>query len=269
MIYLITGFLFSSIIALGGYLKHSLSLSGALSAVALGTLIFFFGGFYFAVVMVAFFISSSLLTKYKQSLKEESERFHDKGGRRDFTQVAANGFLGLVYALLFYTTKDHAFIIGYSAAFASSNSDTWASELGVLSKSTPVSILTFKPVQRGMSGGISLLGTIASMFGAGFIAFLSSACYAYYYNLSTNVIIIFLIIASAGFGGNLIDSILGATIQSKYRCMVCGEITERKIHHDTPCELTQGYTFIDNNAVNFTSSLIASLGAVMVYNWIF
>lgn len=269
MINLITGLVFSCIIALAGYLKHSLSLSGALSAIALGTLIYFLGGFFFAAVMVGFFISSSLLTKYKQSLKEESEKFHDKGGRRDFTQVAANGFLGLVYALIFYITKEHAFIIGYAAAFASSNSDTWASELGVLSKTPPVSILTFKPVKRGMSGGVSLPGTIASMVGAGFIAVLASAGYAYYYGLSTNIIFIYLIIAAAGFGGNLIDSLLGATLQAKYICKICGEMTERKIHHDTPCELVSGIAVLDNNAVNFLSSLIASLGAVVVYEIIF
>lgn len=265
MIDLAIGFIFSLIIALAGYVRKSLTVSGAVSAIILGTSLYYFGGVYLSAVLVAFFLSSSILTKISERIRGIINEISEKGGKRDYTQVAANGFLGLIFAFLYYITQDHIFILAYGTALAAANSDTWASEIGVLSKKRPISIISFRPMETGMSGGISFLGTAASVLGSGFIAVILGIGYYLLYGLSYKLLIIFILCAFGGFLGSIIDSIIGATLQAKYRCAVCGKLTEKKVHHDRATELVQGIGFVNNDFVNFMSPLLAALVVVWIY----
>lgn len=56
-------------------------------------------------------------------------------------------------------------MLGFMVCLASSNSDTWASEIGSLSRKKPIYIRTFKRIERGTSGAISGLGTVAAFAG--------------------------------------------------------------------------------------------------------
>lgn len=268
MVNMITGFIISFIIALAGYKKESLSLSGMISAIILGTSLYYFGGLFFSAILVAFFISSSLLTKYRRSFKKKLEEMNEKGGKRDYTQVMANGLLGLIYALLFFINKNHVFILAYAAAFAASNSDTWASELGILSRNNPRSILSFKRIERGMSGGVSMLGIIASALGSGFIGVIFTVGYLLKYGTDTVWLKMFVLCSLSGFIGSLVDSMIGASIQAKYRCSICNKYTEKRIHHEKRTTKVGGIGFVNNDIVNFTSGLIATLIAITLYIYI-
>jgi len=80
--------------------RGSLSRSGAVTALVVGTLIFGFGGWEWGVLLGFFFVSSSLLSHFKEEDKRITAEKFDKGHRRDAGQVLANGGLGSVIAVL-------------------------------------------------------------------------------------------------------------------------------------------------------------------------
>lgn len=259
------GFIFSFVIGFLAYKKNSLSFSGFVGALFLGTSLYFFGGVYLSGIMICFFISSSLLTKYKEKTKGALEDINEKTGGRDYGQVIANGGLGFIYAFLYYSTGNPIFIVAYSASFAAANADTWSSEVGILSTTPPVSILNFKKTERGMSGAISLLGIMAALCGSILIAFTFLIGYIIILGgLAPLGIKYAIIISITGFFGSIVDSYLGALVQAKYKCSICGKITEKKFHHGRETIHIIGIKFINNDVVNFISPLLASIVAIML-----
>lgn len=264
MIRIFVGLLCSIPIAYLAFKKGLLSFTGYIGAVIIGTLLYFFGSIYLSAIMVAFFVSASVITKFKHLDKDFLKDINEKNGGRDYGQVFANGGLGLCYAFLFYITKSEPFLIAYTAAFASANSDTWSSELGVLSKSSPWSIITFKRAERGMSGAVSLLGLFAAGFGSFFISSVFFLGYIVFYGWRAELPYYFILIGISGILGSLIDSYLGALIQGKYKCVVCGKTTEKKQHHGKKTIKIKGFEIVNNDVVNFISSLMASILAALL-----
>ena len=116
--------------------------------------------------MGLFFCSSSLWSKMKSSNKRKAEELLVKGSQRDWQQVMANGGLAAMASALYYYTGAPIWLLGACICIAAANSDTWASEVGSMSKGKPISIKTFRRVDRGTSGAVSLLGTCAAVMGS-------------------------------------------------------------------------------------------------------
>ena len=254
---LLIGFILSLIIAYIAYKKKSLSLDGFVMAVIIGTMIYFFGGYLVWICLMMFFISSSLVTKIKEKEKNKAE-INAKSGNRDYLQVLANGFLTLVFAIIFYYNDNENFLLLAIINIAVANADTWSSELGILSKGKTVSIISLEEVKKGTSGGVSLLGTVVSLFGAFFIAVVF-VLLAEVTNILAFSFINIIIITFTGFVGSIIDSLLGASIQAQYQCLVCGKTTEKTVHHKRPTKLIGGFRFVTNDLVNFLSAFITTL----------
>lgn len=265
MTQIIYGLALSFAIAFLAYKKKSLSFSGLIAATIYGAGLYSFGGLFFFVVMISFFLSSSLLSKYKDREKEVLDEIYEKGGKRDYTQVIANGLPSFLLAYLFYLTQNLAFVLGFGTSLAAANADTWASELGVLSKKEPVSIVTGKPLTKGMSGGVTAFGTLASFLGGLFI----SIVFTLGYNLSglptTHLFIPFILCLIGGFLGSLIDSILGATVQGIFYDECRGLLTERSVSKQIENRLVKGFKYINNNMVNFLSVSISSIIVMIIY----
>ncbi|NLD91422.1 MAG: DUF92 domain-containing protein [Fibrobacter sp.] len=265
MYQILIGTIICLVIALYAYNKKSLTINGLFGALCMGIVLTVCGGLYFLSLLITFFISSTIAGKFCKHLEKELSSIHQKCGARDIAQVAANGMPALLFAILFYLTGNHIFILGFATGIASSNADTWGSELGVLSKKPTVSILNFKPLRKGLSGGITFAGTMASFAGAVLIAAVFTIGYHHVYNDSSHALLLFTLCLFGGFAGSLLDSVLGATLQVKYYCEAKQMITEKRVTDGTNNKVFSGYPLINNDVVNFASSFIVSLLTVFVY----
>lgn len=260
------GLMFSSLIGFAAYKVKSLSISGAIGAIILGTGIFATSGLYGATIMIMFFLSSSILSHYKKSKKKKAAEQFDKTGKRDIFQVFANGGVGLILSILYFVTNNSQFLFALGISFAVANADTWSTELGILNKKNPFSLRTFKRVIKGTSGAISFFGTIAAFLGAMFIGIIAIVLLftidLSIYNL--NYLETFVYIILGGFIGALIDSILGATIQGIYYSDEEKIETEKKIYKGVPTRLVRGFSFINNDFINFLSISIPSFAVIFL-----
>lgn len=264
---LLVGFSLAVLVAYAAYRAHSLSRSGALAAVVVGSTIFGIGGWQWAVLLLAFFISSSLLTRaFKKRKAGLNEKF-SKGGQRDAGQVFGNGGLATLFAGLHYFFPGESWVwLAFAASLAAVNADTWATELGVLNPHPPRMINNLgKVVEKGSSGGISIVGTLASVAGAGLIGLL-----AVLVSPLPATFLTFVWVTLAGVSGALFDSLLGATVQSIYYCPNCRKETERYPMHTCGSQTTRlrGWPWLDNDLVNLGCSVFAVLFVLLLY-WLF
>jgi len=260
---ILSGFILAVIVAYLAHRAHSLNKSGAFAAALVGTVIFGIGGWQWAILLLAFFITSSALSRAFKTRKEGLSEKFSKGNERDAGQVFGNGGLATLFAAL------HAFYpgsilswIGFAAALAAVNADTWATELGVLSPTPPRMITNLrKRVEKGTSGGVSLFGTLASLLGSSMIALLAVLLSP----VGTLNVKSFFLIAAAGLAGSLFDSFLGSTVQAMYYCPTDQKETEKHPLHTCGTETVhiRGWKWLDNDWVNFACSAFGVVIALL------
>jgi uncharacterized membrane protein len=136
------------------------------------------------------------------------------------------------------------------------NADTWATELGVLSRAPPRLITTSKPVAPGTSGGLTAAGTLAALGGAALIGLVAAGFGLAAGQPFLSAAGLFLLACLAGLLGSLFDSLLGATVQAIYYCDACGKETERHPLHScgAPTRRLRGWRWMNNDWVNFISA---------------
>lgn len=247
--------LFVSFVA---YKIRALSKTGSPAAFLVGSCIYLGFGIRGLILLGIFFVTSSLWSIFKGKQKKTIEEKLEKGSQRDWIQVIANGGVAAMAGLIFYFTKDLIWEIAFLTSIASATGDTWSSEIGPLSKKSPISVRSLKKVQAGTSGAISLLGTIAAICGVGLITIIS------FLMLSISLKIA-LIVLFFGIVGNGIDTFLGAFYQRSFRCKVCHLEIEKSIHCGEPANLTLGQKWLNNDGVNFLSCFVAPILAILTF----
>lgn len=246
-------------IGLLAWLKRSLTPSGVLGAILTGTLVFGLGGWAGGVPLVGFFLSSSMLSRLFRARKAAVESEYAKSGARDLGQALANGGVAAVAALLMAGTGDQRYLGALLGALAAANADTWATEIGVLARSAPRLITTFRPVPVGSSGAVSVVGTLAALGGAALVALLAALVDPHLWRVVPWI-------ALAGLSGALLDSLLGATVQGIYYCASCQKETERQVHGCGVATVRRrGWSWLGNDLVN----LLATVAGAAIGFWVF
>jgi len=195
------------------YLLKKLTLTGSITGFIVSSLIAMGTCFTGIALLAVFFILSTLSTQTKHE-------------RRTAGQVIANGGVAAILGACAWLWPQNKALLEFMLAgsLASATADTLSSELGTRYGRKFFNIITLKNAEKGLNGVISLEGTMIGIIGAAFIGIT--------YSIFNGFNVSFAYILIAGFTGNLVDSVLGATLERK--------------------------GIIGNNVVNFINTLAAA-----------
>jgi uncharacterized membrane protein len=310
---LISAFI-SLVLAAHGLRKNSLSITGAIAAVIVGFWIMC-AGVRFGVALIVFYLLGSALTKFKKEVKARLENNFEGASRRTAVQVFSNaGVAALICISYLYSTMtvdkfllqyvvvdaDAAaaadsddgvadtlasaltaqmatkLAVAFVAAIACCCGDTCASELGILSKASPVlATAPWRVVPPGTNGGVTPLGLIVSTLGGGVVGvafFVTSVVYGlaaapssfldawtFIYAPSSPLeaqLRIVVVAAAAGLVGSVVDSLLGATVQYSAWCGV----QKIAVEHPTRMHGDEGDVDVSDDETNAVCVVCAARG---------
>jgi uncharacterized protein (TIGR00297 family) len=160
------------------------------------------GGYLWLLLLIGFVGFGFLVTKLYWSKKVAMGLAEGKKGVRGWRNVAANGLVPAILALLTFWVPQEKVLVGFVAAIATASSDTFASELGVLSNRVYLLTAPWKKVPRGTNGGVSNWGHLMALVGAVIPTLVAIPLVALPWRLAWIPVL-------AGWLGCQVDSILG------------------------------------------------------------
>lgn len=215
--------------------KKLLTPAGLFHAWVLGVLIWSTLGFPGYLVVMFYFLVGSAVTRIGMEEKEAAGIAEKRSGARGPENVWGSALTGAICALgtLFVGTPYRSLLLlAYVASFATKLSDTCGSEVGKAYGKRTFLITTLQSVARGTEGAVSLEGTLAGIVGSIAIAFVGWGV-----GLINLTGVAFCVLAA--FIGTNLESLIGATLQSKFEWMT-------------------------NEVVNVFNTLIGAIAAVLL-----
>jgi uncharacterized protein (TIGR00297 family) len=156
-------------LAVAALAVRAVDLSGAVSAVVIGTAVTLGLGLPGLALMIAFFVLGSAVTKLGYRAKAARGIAQEKGGARGWRHAWANGgipaFLAVLAGMAPPGLRD-LLALGYAAAVATAAADTCSSEVGKAYGQSTFLITTLRPVPPGTEGAVSVQGTLGGLAGA-------------------------------------------------------------------------------------------------------
>jgi len=182
--------------------------------------------------------------------------FSDK---RTAQQVFSNGWIGVVLYMLYGLTDNFHWQVLAWCSFAISICDTISSEVGTAIGGKTFNITNFRVMKPGLSGGVSVAGTIG-----GFIALLLLAAMLHFI-LPVTTAQLFWVVAT-GMIGMLVDSFMGSRWQALWKL---GDNWTEVLGTQPDGQLVKGLAWLDNHWVNFLSNAITMICSYLVYTYFF
>lgn len=231
--------------------KEMLKVPAAAVAVIMIITIGVCGGIWAVMMLLFSYLSLAVLDKiFSYGIVKATNDINKKTGARDAVQVLVNGIAACICVVVYFFSGEKIWLAAYVCGIAEAYADSLSSDIGVLSKKKPVDIITRKEVPSGMSGGVTPLGTSVGFLGSLVAGALGILCFGADWKLLASCV-------AASFLGCVIDSIMGSLVQAKFRCTVCGKLTEKTEHCSEKTEHIGGVKALDNCIVNLLSNVIA------------
>jgi uncharacterized protein (TIGR00297 family) len=248
----VAGLLVAACVVLLARRTRSLTGGGAIAATGVGWAAVC-AGWDWGTMLVVYFVASTFVSRAGRAEKHRrTASVVAKGGARDAVQVLANGGMFAVGAIAMLLHPDVRWMALAAGSLAASAADTWATEVGTLYGSRPRSVLSAQRVQPGTSGGVTAIGSLAAVAGAGLVTGLALA-----FGWPVRVASLAMV---GGLVGAFLDSVLGASVQSRRWCDACECETERAVHDcGAATRALRGAAWVDNDAVNLISTAVGGL----------
>lgn len=240
------------LIAETGRRTSALTDDGAAAAVAVGTAIVAGTSWPGASLLGFFFASGSALSR----VFDQPDPVGKSGGRDAF-QVLANGGVAALAALTLNGRAGDVRFTALAGSLSAASADTWATEIGSSSPTSPRLIISGERVEPGLSGGVTARGTLAAIGGALTVGALTAIYSSPQQRLPKGAAVVM-----AGFGGCLLDSVLGELAQERRWSVVAKRRIERAIDCGQPTLLVGGIRGVTNDLVNLAATSFGALVAV-------
>ena len=187
--------------------------SGWISAGILGTILWGCLSWQGWISVVIYLLFGSLVTKIGYKFKKQKGIAEKRGGSRGPENVWGSAATGTFFAMIVNLNLANSifFKIGFASSFAAKLADTFGSEIGKRFGKNTYLISSFRKVERGTEGGISLEGTIASALGSIIMSLIMFTLSI----ISTNHHLV--IVSISGFFATISESFIGAKFQDKYK----------------------------------------------------
>ncbi len=236
------------------FLLRWLTFGGAMAAFCIGAAVFGAGGWRASVPLLLFFLSSNALGRIGRNRKREiQEDFAEEN--RGWAQVLANGAVGTLCCLwAYYDYNPHA-LGAFIGAFAAANADTWATEIGILVGRNPFNIATGQPAEPGVSGAVTFQGWVAAIAGGIVVGMSGLLWHSWAAPFKFGLI---------GWAASLVDSLLGATLQARYFCSICGKTLEKSTCCGQCSIKVSGLKWMTNDTVNLFCTLTGAILGLFV-----
>ena len=181
--------------------------------------------------LMALFVLTFLATKAGRVRKMRAGLAESRRGRNAAQIVANLGAAGLVAmgAAWLPVGLVEAMLLG---VLAEATADTVSSEIGQAFGGAPILLTTFRRVEAGVDGAVSVVGTFVGVLGACFVALVGVRAMHTGWRIG-------LAGALGGVAGLFFDSVLGATVERR--------------------------GWLGNDLVNFSSTVVGGLAALGVY----